>query len=430
MNSQLDSFLRKHNMHFDQIDLVKSLRAFESEMSAGLNGNDSSIMMIPTYVGIDGDDQADKSVIVLDAGGTNLRVSTMHFDENGRPVIDSFSKQPMPGTVGTLTSDQFFDEIAGLIAPFDKVSDTVGFCFSFPTEILPNCDGKIINFCKEVEVTGADGKILGENINRSLAKMGCRRKKFVVINDTVASLLGGVVAANGKDYDSFVGFIFGTGLNTCCVEKCSKIGKLPDVNDGSMIINMEPGGFDGFPRGDIDLAFDAGTANCGDHVFEKMVSGAYVGSLICDTVKAAANEGLFSVKTASEIADLDDLSLMEIDKFCAVPKGDCLLASLADNDSDRELLYEIIDAIFERSARMVSVNLAAILDFTGTGKDPNKPVCISAEGTNFYKSVLFRPKLDRYVREFLNQQLGVYCEFVKVEDATIIGTARAALSNA
>ena len=60
------------------------------------------------------------------------------------------------------------------------------------------------------------------------------------------SLLGGIAAFPNKDFDSYIGFILGTGTNTCYVEQCARIGKLPQINEGTMAVNMETGGFDGF----------------------------------------------------------------------------------------------------------------------------------------------------------------------------------------
>ena len=93
------------------------------------------------------------------------------------------------------------------------------------------------------------------------------------------------------------------------------------------------------------------------------------------------------------------------------------------------MLYYLIDGVIERAAKFVAVNLAAIMQKTGKGKNPLKPVCITAEGTTFYKSKLFRDKLNYYVRTYLNDELNIYCEFVKAENATLIGTAIAGLLN-
>ena len=175
--------------------------------------------------------------------------------------------------------------------------------------------------------------------------------------------------------------------------------------------------------------FDKTLANEGKQKYEKMVSGAYQGGLILATFKQAAKDGLFSEKTAQNILNTDELTMYMIDCFSKEPNGDNVIAKMAQNDEDREKLYDIVDDSFERAAKAVTVNLGAILLCRGIGKDKNKPVCVSAEGTTFYKSVLFRPKLDKYVKQYLNEEKGVYLEFIKAEDATLIGSAVAGLCN-
>ncbi len=98
-----------------------------------------------------------------------------------------------------------------------------------------------------------------------------------------------------------------------------------------------------------------------------------------------------------------------------------------DNEKDLVSLYELVDAFFERAAVLSVVNLAAILKKTGTGKNPCRPVCISAEGSTFYKCKLLNEKINYYMIEFVRRRLGMYCEFVKAENSTLYGTALAGL---
>ena len=93
------------------------------------------------------------------------------------------------------------------------------------------------------------------------------------------------------------------------------------------------------------------------------------------------------------------------------------------------MLYYLIDSIIERAAKLVAINISAILLKTGQGKKPCKPVCITAEGSTFYKSKLFKNKLDYYIKDYLNDKKGLYCEFIKTENATLIGAAIAGLLN-
>ena len=429
MNKSVYEFLKKYNMNSDALDMDKSCEDFISQMKDGLKGDVKSMLMLPTYISVGEKVAKGEKVIVLDAGGTNLRSAVVSFDENGQVVIEDFNKVPMLGTKGELTAEEFFDGFADVLAPYDKASDTVGFCFSLPVDALPDCGGRIVYLCKEVKVKDVNGKILGQGINESLVKKGLSPKKFVIINDTVATMLGGIASSKDKEYDSYLGFILGTGTNTCYIEDNKNITKVANLPDSNMAINMESGGFDGFNRGEIDVMFDKTLANEGKQKYEKMVSGAYQGGLILATFKQAAKDGLFSEKTAQNILNTDELTMYMIDCFSKEPNGDNVIAKMAQNDEDREKLYDIVDDSFERAAKAVTVNLGAILLCRGIGKDKNKPVCVSAEGTTFYKSVLFRPKLDKYVKQYLNEEKGVYLEFIKAEDATLIGSAVAGLCN-
>ncbi|MDD2955894.1 MAG: hypothetical protein PHD67_06225 [Oscillospiraceae bacterium] len=422
-------FLVKHHMNHETVDIEKCCEAFMADMKAGLAGEKSSLMMLPAYVGLGGDVPLNETVIVMDAGGTNFRVVSFHFDSEKKPIIEDFKVYPMPGSKGTITKAEFFETVADYLEPVVDKSDKVGFCFSYPTEILPNMDGRLIEFNKEVHVTGSEGMIVGEGINEVLKARGKSPKKFILLNDTVAAMLGGVMAYPDRSFDSYIGFILGTGTNTCYVEKGENIVKIK-TQAKLMAVNMESGDYDKMPRGEIDKAYDQGTDNPGAHTYEKEVSGAYQGGVLHLTILKAMEEGLFSQAFCQAYRKLPELSMRNIDDFCFYPFGANPLAQCCEgNEDDRMTAYQIIDESFERAAKLVCVNISSILLFTGSGKSPLKPVCVAAEGTTFYKSKLFRGKLDYYIRSFLNDKHGLYCEFVKAENANLVGSAIAALLN-
>ena len=116
--------------------------------------------------------------------------------------------------------------------------------------------------------------------------------RFTVLNDTVATMLCGI-GYNNRPYSGYIGFILGTGTNTCYIESLSEIAKIGG-GEGNMAVNLESGCYSGFPRGDYDRELDAASQNPGDHLMEKMISGAYLGELVTRTVRGAVREGLFS----------------------------------------------------------------------------------------------------------------------------------------
>jgi hexokinase len=432
MKKRVDDFLEQYGMHYRNIDIIRESAVFVEEMNKGLNRESGTLKMLCTHLSPEGEIPSGEPVIVMDAGGTNFRVAVVTFDLHKKPVIEDFQLYPMPGTAGEIGKTEFFETMAGYLAPVITRSQKIGFCFSFPTEILPDKDGKVIAFSKEIKVREINGEKIGANLLHALKERGYETDhRIVLLNDTVATLLGGKTAFPDRRYDSYIGFILGTGTNTCYIEENKKIANVAGPLDatGATIVNIESGGYGKAPRGRLDEKFDSGTAEPGSQQFEKMISGAYQGALLLEIVAAAIAAGLFSEEFAVDLRRTGALTSKQIDEFCFYPYSGNALAKCIHTENDRLVLYYLIDAVFERAAKLVAVNLAAILLQTGKGRNPCLPVCVTAEGTTFYKSKLFRGKLDYYVKECLNDKLDVYCEFVQADHATLVGTAIAGLLN-
>ena len=438
VREKVKGFIEKYGMGYENIDLKHHCNIFIKEMKKGLEGDKSSLKMIPTYISMSRDIPTEEPVIVIDAGGTNFRTAVVYFDRNKIPVIEDFRLYPMPGTQGEVDQDEFFETIAGYIKPLVHRSSKIGFCFSYATEMFPNKDGRHIKFSKEVQVKGLEGKFIGAGLLNTLKKMGISRQYgMVLLNDTVATLLGGKASCPQRLFDGYIVFILGTGTNTCYEEKVGNIKKLHCnmAAEDSMLINIESGGYNWTERGVIDSEFDRTTVNPGEYVFEKMISGGYQGGLMQTLIKKAAEEGLFSCTFRENFGNVKTLISKDIDDFLHFPyahdnvlAGCCDTAGTLEGERDRMVLYFLADALIERAARLVAVNLASVILKTGRGKNPCAPVCIAAEGTTFYKSKLFRGKLDYYVKTFMNDREGIYCEFVKTDNATLVGTAIAGLA--
>ena len=434
---RMGDFLRKQGMHHETIDFNENVDRFILEMENGLAGKISSLPMIPTYIAMEDKVPLNEPVIVIDAGGTNLRVALVRFDDQGKAVISDFRNYPMPGTQGKMDRDAFFNTMASHLEPILSKSDKIGFCFSYPTEIHPNRDGKLLFFTKEVKVTGIDGEMVGEGLLDAIEKMGHKRPtRVVLLNDTVATLLGGRAAFPNRVFESYIGFILGTGTNTCYIEQNANLAKLPEIAKtvGNMLINVESGGYENAPRGRLDEIFDTFTVNPGRYAFEKMIAGGYQGNLMHTIIKGAADAGMFSKSFASAFAKLENLQSKDVDDFLFYPKsemgvlaGCCGLGDSEEIRNDRYALYHLIDIIIERAAKLTAINLTAAVVKSGKGFDPLFPVCIAADGSTFYKSKLFRGKMDLYIAKHLNEERGLYCEFVKAENANLIGTAIAGL---
>lgn len=439
MNNKAIDFLKQQNMAPEQIDMEDCCGVFLEDMQRGLAARDDTTLdMIPTYIETQNDVPTGRKVVVMDAGGTNFRVAVVHFNEDKKPVIEDHELYSMPGVEKEVSKEEFFETMAKYVIDIADNSPNIGFCFSYPTEISPNKDGKLIRFSKEIKARQVRGRMIGESLNAALASIGYKESKHVVIlNDTVATLLAGRAASFEKSFDSFIGFILGTGTNTAYIEANKNITKKTGLDPaGSQIINIESGGFGKAPLGTIDKQFDQSTENPGEHTFEKMISGAYLGPLALMTIKVAAQQGLFSAAFSELLGDLKELTTKDISDFLQKPlKGNDPLSSVLANrhddlaDSDLAILLGLVGAIVERAAKLTAINLSSAAIKSGKGRDPNRPVCIVAEGTTFYKLHNLKSQVEHYLDLYLKEQKGIHYEIVSVENATLIGAAIAGLTN-
>lgn len=403
---------------------------FKGEIAAGLAGADSSLRMIPTYLSAEALPRREGPAIVLDAGGTHLRVALIEFVPGEGPRRTYFQSVPMLGTRGRLTVEGFYDGLAALVAPIAHESERVGFCFSFPCQILPDLDGRILRFDKEVRVEGGEGSLLGEGLRRALKRLGAPHgHRVTVINDTLAAMLGAMAQGVGGP-GAYVGFILGTGTNVCASFPNRRIVKDPVLaaKAGSTVVNLESGGFDKLTRSRVDLAFDAATADPGDQVLEKLISGAYQGPLALAYLRDACDAGVFTPAAEEDLRALPGLTAREISEFLLDPKAPGTLSRVGADPADRAALASILDAFFRRAARLTAATLAATLDCVGQAADPSRPVNVAAEGTAFYKCPLLHKYLLEDMETLAAGELGLYSRFVRGEDPNLTGAALAALA--
>jgi hexokinase len=333
----------------------------------------------------------------------------------------------MPGLEAEISSEEFFRSISGYIEPLAGMTGKIGFCFSYPTEILPDLDGILLQFCKEIQAPEVVGKQIGKNL---LSSLRMPEKHIVLLNDTVATLLAGKSGTMGKEYDSYIGFILGTGTNTCYVERNSEITKMPGLDkEKSMIINIESGNFSKVSPGEIDEIYDKTTGNPGTYRFEKMISGAYFGGLCLTALEKAAEEGLFSPATIQNIYNIKELSTEDVNIFLTGQSGgkSNRIQKAISTKSDEVHFMKIINALVERAAVLVSANLAAVILKTGKGRSSDKPVMITIEGTTFYKLHGLKDKFENYFRQYLSGDKQRYYEFSEVPHSSLVGAGLAAL---
>ncbi|NLZ70129.1 MAG: hypothetical protein GX907_02180 [Clostridiaceae bacterium] len=429
---QLDELLLRHNLHADCFDYREESEHFYQSMLNGLSGkNSAGLFMLPSYISVGETIPIDRPALIIDAGGTNIRVARTHFNSDLELVVEGFANYRMPGSETQVDSREFYRLVAEYLIPLldmGEVSD-LGFCFSYGTQIMPNRDGLVLALGKEVEVEGLIGTMLGEGIRVALRAAGRTEDlRISVLNDTVAALLAGLGIRQARNMDNCIGYILGTGTNMACMVSGEYFKLLPPQDRYTMAVNLESGCYIPRVRSEVDVELDAGTSIPGDHVFEKMVGGQYQGLFSLYLMRfVAENSDLLSAEYRAALAAVDTPPRTKyIDAALLYPYGDNYYAALCHDDRDRVMTRLIITEMYERIAKLVCIQLGGVLRLTGAGADPSRPAAVSADGSTFYKSHGFRYILERHIHETIYRHDGRYLEFIQAENPILTGSTLAA----
>ena len=423
----ISAWLREQMVAPEAYDAAKLVAGFLDEMEKGLAGTGSSLAMIPAYVDTAGLVPKNRPVAVIDAGGTNLRIGLASFNESGEIALSNFTKQPMPGRDQEISAAAFYAVLADALEPVKDEFDSIGFCFSYPATITPDYDGQLLHWTKEIKIPEMVGAKVGDGLIQTLEARGISGKKVVILNDTVAALLAGLAQGQSFNASSYVGFILGTGTNTAYVEQNENIGKL-DGNNGAQVINVESGGFAAFKRGALDLQLDAQSENSGGQVFEKTISGVYMGNMTLALLKALIKEGAFTPSAGEAIDAMPELSTIHIDNLTADNGRDIgMLGDSCFSDSDREVMKTVFRAVVDRAALLTAVNIFAAVVKSGAGLDSERPVCVNIDGSTYYKTEGLADKVQARLSAMLKER-GLHIRCIQVDDAPVVGAAIAGLT--
>lgn len=424
----VEEFLKSNGFEIPPADRQTMLAAMLSEMEKGLAGEESSLMMVPAYVGTEGHVKEGDSAAVLDAGGTNFRGALVSIP----PKIEDRQNRPMPGSTDAVNREDFYKAFAEEVKRIlpKATAKKIGWCFSYPATVTPDLDAQLVRWTKNIKAPEIVGDFVGSELAKRLGG-----GKVAIVNDTVATLLAAKATEGDKMYSSYIGFILGTGTNCAYVEKRSAILKLPPEisREGTMIINAESGNFNKMPLSEFDKAVDAKSVQPHEGLLEKMIAGAYLGSIGLEIFKAAAKEGMFSPKAAGQIAGLGKLETMDLDNFTAhfVKEGRANpLDAIFATPDDARMARRLALPVFERAAVLTAIHLAAFAIKSGEGEDPSRPIAINADGSTFYKTraIPFADTVKSELDNMLVKRRNIHYTIIpQIDDAPIVGAAIAAM---
>lgn len=350
--------------------------------------------------------------LALDIGGRNMRVLCM--DLKGQYYDTILTSYDFPQWLIRGEGNVLFDHIAECLAIFikqNRLEDeelSLGFTFSHPIRKSSAATGILIKWTKEysaIDVVNMDvAQLLMEAIDR---RNDIKIKLTAILSDTTGTLM----SCAFKNKNCRVGLIVGTGFNICYMEKLTRIetyeGTKPE-NKTYVFVNTEMGGLG--EQGtldtivtDYDKALDIASLNPQSQIFEKLVSGSYLGELVrLVIVNLVSRSALLSGKSSDSLEipgtfKTGYISAIEEDSPGFYYKCIHCLNDLGIHHATNEdcrAIRMICEVISKRAALLCATALSAILI-----RMDEESVTIGVDGSVYRYHPTFKDLLERKTRE-------------------------------
>jgi hexokinase len=431
MSKDKGNYLNSFLSHLDSIfsvtihDAQEIIDTFHLEMSSGLAGMKSSLKMIPSFVGPPRGTEKGR-YLVLDLGGTNIRVLAVDLDGKGNANISAISRFVIPQEMMCGTGDILFDYIADCVKLFverhcicRQQTYDLAFTFSFPVAQRSLVSGKLIGWTKKFTASGVVGKDVVVLLTKALQRQEMGFINVVALaNDTVGTL----AAKCYSDPSCDMGVILGTGTNACYREKVARILKSPELGPlGEMIINIEWGGFSQLKMNIYDQDLNCASPNVDKQQLEKMVSGMYLGEIARRVIVEMMAQGLL-FRGASPSAFSKEY-MLHTEHLSLVAQGSDIFADFGLRDvseADRRTIRELCRIVSTRSARIAGAAIAAVVTWMDAKAESNHTIAI--DGTLFAKYPGYQDHIEGMLRELFGER-AKRIKLELVRDGSGIGSA-------
>ncbi|KAK2807743.1 hypothetical protein FQN50_005285 [Emmonsiellopsis sp. PD_5] len=407
-------------------EVNRGVEEFIREMKEGLQRDGTTLSQIPSYITAVPNGTEKGLYLAVDLGGTNFRVcsiklngdSTFSMEQSKSPIprdlmvtksaqdLFSYLALQIEKFLSTHLSEHFTSHVekrqtGQVTAPYeeDQIFD-LGFTFSFPVLQHGINKGTLLRWTKGFDIAEAVGQDVCKLLQDAIDARHLPVRVAALINDTVGTLMARSYCSPGSS-KALIGAIFGTGTNGAYVEKLERVVKLTtatttngstapgqtnyDTTTGEMVVNTEWGSFDNplsvLPTTPYDTALDAASNNPGIQMFEKRISGMFLGEILrLALLDMASNPAvnLFNLDTSKSNnsplhtpwgIDTSFLSTVKADHSPSLSttqaKIQTDLSIPNPSPADCRAVKILVHAIGKRAARLSAVALAAIIISTG-----------------------------------------------------------------
>eukprot|EP00919_Chromeraceae_sp_WS-2016_P052687 GHVR01125085.1.p1 GENE.GHVR01125085.1~~GHVR01125085.1.p1 ORF type:complete len:479 (+),score=78.06 GHVR01125085.1:46-1482(+) len=438
-----------------QIDEI--LHAFMDDAQKGLEtkGEQSCMRMLDSRVKAIPTGDENGVFYTIDFGGTNFRVARFCLKGNGvieEPKENSFIKKSLktngpPGAAKgfldkDVTATQLFDFIAiaicDMMSLFGDGKDapvSIGFTFSFPARQDRLDHYELLLWTKGFE-TGrnssdpVEGRDVGQLLREALKRNIVNANLVAVMNDTIGTLLSCAYSTgNEKNMPPvLMGIILGTGFNGCYVEpdylKYGYEGKVINMEFGNFSINLP------FTTQDTELdEFCCNEFEQGTQLFEKMVSGKYLGEL-CRRVYCFVYQETVPPAAWQRFSLTSDLACEILrDQTPKLAESLEKLNRVWECDLSQDMLfalYDVCEVVMGRSIVLAAISISAVAIHTKCLEEEcegRRGMTVAVDGSLYSLNKWYQQGLVDNINLVLGEQKGKLIHIRQADDGSGKGAA-------
>ncbi|KDN52752.1 hypothetical protein K437DRAFT_253954 [Tilletiaria anomala UBC 951] len=454
LSNMLDEVEAQFTLSKDK--LLELTHHFSELYTYGLGVKGADMPMIPSFVTGLPDGKEKGTFLAMDLGGTNLRVCevklkgdhTFEIRQQKYRVSDALKKGPVADLFEYMAEsvERFLNEF-GTETDAGEDELLMGFTFSFPVEQTTIDRGALLFWTKGFNCPDAPGKDVVQLLQNALDKKHIKVRVNALVNDTVGTLLTRSYQTGG----AILGAIFGTGTNGAYLESIERIKKIKVSSQGQagpthMVINTEWGSFDNartvLPTTQFDNFVDRTALRQRHHLFEKMISGMYLGevarAVIIYLIDNLVLFSGFSSATLNTQYGLDTayMSMIEADIDNGNPTSgsngtrEVLTQKLGlraehVSDVDVETVRRIVRFVGTRAARLSATAVAGTLIHTGNIQDDGtgKQVNVGVDGSLAELYPHFEERMRIALRDIVGEDAEKRVKFGLAKDGSGVGAA-------
>ncbi|KAG8184536.1 hypothetical protein JTE90_012625 [Oedothorax gibbosus] len=409
---KVDAILKDFTLSNDVLLKVSSLLLQEFNNGLGANTHQTAtVKMFPTFVRDVPNGTENGKFLALDLGGTNFRVLCIDLDGEQFNMMNEIYEIPQSIMLGS--GEQLFDHIAECLSHYLETLGLthrtlpLGFTFSFPCIQKGLTSAILVGWTKGFNCAG----VQGEDVVQLLREAVKRRRSVdidvvAIVNDTTGTLM----SCAHKNKDCRLGLIVGTGTNACYMERLENVETWTGDQNApeQVIINTEWGAFGDnrcldFLRTVFDEQIDECSLNKGKQLFEKMISGMYMGEIVRRIVVKLADSGLiFKGKLSEKFSTPYAFKTKYVSNIESDPKQKTnetmvVLQKMEISEAsqeDCEIMKAVCTCVSTRAAHLVSAAVATVLN-----KMKRSHTTVGVDGSVYRFHPHFRELMEKKIDE-------------------------------